>query len=64
MNTSKAREALLSDWMARAPSERQTEHQAAVFAMKAMQRYPFGGDRDRYKTIMTWLRPNTPQWAG
>lgn len=64
MTQSEAREAMLADWMARLPQERRTEHQAAVFTMKAMQRYPFPGDRDRYQVIMGWLKPHTPQWAG
>jgi hypothetical protein len=64
MTENDARQAMVADWMARQPQERQTEHQAAVFAMKAMQRYPLRGDRDRYRTIMRWLKPHVPQWAG
>jgi hypothetical protein len=61
---SEAREAMLSDWMARVPEERLTEYQAALFTTKAMQRYPFAADGDRHRLIMGWLKPHTPQWAG
>jgi hypothetical protein len=34
---------------------RRTEHQAAVFVMKAMPRYEFRCGRDRFHVIMNWL---------
>ena len=65
MTQEKAREAILQSWLDLAPEQRQTEHQAAVFATKAMQRYKFPVTRgDPFQLIMHWLDPYIPQRAG
>jgi hypothetical protein len=55
MTKNEARAALRSEWLARPETKRSTEHQAAVFAMKAMQRFDFRAAGDRYQVVKAWL---------
>jgi hypothetical protein len=48
MLRSEAECAIIGEWMSLPESERQTEHQAAQFALQMKRKYPFdyvGGDR-------------------
>ncbi|MDB5409259.1 MAG: hypothetical protein JWL84_4171 [Rhodospirillales bacterium] len=55
MTKSEAREAIQTEWLARPETKRSTEHQAAIFAMKAMQRFDFRAAGDRYQVVKSWL---------
>ena len=55
MTRDEARKAIQSEWAAVPPAGRETTHQAAVFAMKAMPRFDFRCGRDRFHLIMEWL---------
>jgi hypothetical protein len=50
-----ARRAIIREWMALPKEKRRTEEHAAIFAKKAVERVPSGGDR--YRRIMGWLSP-------
>jgi hypothetical protein len=50
-----ARKAVRPEWLALPPAERATEHQATIFAMKAMGRYLFRSSGDPYQHIKGWL---------
>jgi hypothetical protein len=65
-----ARRAIVREWMALPKEKRQTEEHAAIFAKKAVERFPCSGDR--YQKIMGWLLPRlskpcfkqrTPLWS-
>jgi hypothetical protein len=47
---------ILREWYALPESERETEHHAAVFALKIQGRYSFRSSGDKYQMIMGWLR--------
>jgi hypothetical protein len=55
MTQDDARQAILTEWSSLPPLKRMSEHQAAVFAIKAMQRFQFRCFGDRYRTIKAWL---------
>jgi hypothetical protein len=55
MTQDEARQAILAEWAALPLVKRISEHQAAVFAIKAMQRFEFRCFGDRYQTIKGWL---------
>lgn len=55
MRQNEAREAILAEWLALPPVERQSEHQAASFAMKKLSQYQFRCIGDRYQRIKGWL---------
>lgn len=55
MTKDEAREAIQAEWANIPLAGRRTEHQAAVFVMKAMPRYEFRCGRDRFHVIMNWL---------
>jgi hypothetical protein len=57
MKKEEARQRILQEWHALPEAQRRTEHQAVVFVMKALQRYPFRGWGDPYQTIKAWLMP-------
>ena len=52
-----ARGAIVREWRALPADQRKTDAQAAAFATRAMQRYPFRAKGDRYQYIMGWLGP-------
>jgi hypothetical protein len=60
MKQDAARSIILSEWSALPEAERSTEHQAAVFAMKAMPRYSFRCAGDPYQKIKGWLFQRQP----
>jgi hypothetical protein len=60
MKRDAARAIILSEWSALPEAERSTQHQAAVFAMKAMPRYPFRCAGDPYQRIKGWLLQRRP----
>jgi hypothetical protein len=53
-----ARQAILREWWSLPPKQRQSGQQAATFAMKAAEQYPFRCKGDRYQKIMAWLSPH------
>ncbi|MDB5407708.1 MAG: hypothetical protein JWL84_2620 [Rhodospirillales bacterium] len=55
MTRTEARATIIVEWFALPPEERGSEHQAAVFAMKAMAKYDFRCAGDRYQIIKSWL---------
>lgn len=55
MTRTQARAAIIAEWLALPPEERRNEHQAAIFAMKAMRKYGFRCVGDRYQLIKSWL---------
>jgi hypothetical protein len=57
MKKEDAREQILQEWHALPEEQRRTEHQAVVFAMKALQRHQFRCWGDRYQTTKAWLMP-------
>jgi hypothetical protein len=52
-----ARRAIIREWMSLPREKRQTEEQAAVFALKAIEKHDFRGNGDRQRRIMAWLMP-------
>jgi hypothetical protein len=51
-----ARRAIIREWMLLPREKRQSEEQAAAFALKAIEKHDFrGGDRQR--RVMSWLMP-------
>ena len=64
MRLDELRAAIIQEWLDLAPENRQSEHQAAIFATRASQRYPFDPGKDPFSLIMHWLDPYIPQRAG
>jgi hypothetical protein len=66
MKQEDAKAAIIREWMALSFNERQTESQAASFAMQIKDRYAFKCSGDRYQVIKGWLQrhlsftPKTP----
>ena len=54
-----ARRAIIREWMSLPRDKRQTEEQAAAFAMKAVEKREFSCSGDRPQRVMTWLLPRT-----
>jgi hypothetical protein len=61
MTRSEAQRLILREWRALPASERQTETQAAAFAMKVKGDYPFRYSGDRYQIIKGWLFAELPK---
>lgn len=55
MHKREAREAILRKWQSLAASLRRNEHQAAVFALKAIARFDFRCHGGKYELIKGWL---------
>lgn len=54
------RRKVIREWMSLPRDKRQTQDQAAAFAMKAAQTRAIGHSReDPYRRIMSWLTPRT-----
>ena len=53
----KTRRAIIREWMSIPKDKRQTEEQAAAFAMKVMERVPSRSRGDPYQKVMGWLLP-------
>ena len=58
MKKDEAKERIIADFLALPPGERQTETQAACFAIKVNGRYRFASRDDPVKQIREWLRPH------
>ena len=60
MKKGEAKERYVADFLALPPADRQTEAQAAAFAMKNKNRYSFkaSGGSDPYQHIKGWLLPH------
>ena len=57
MNQEDAKREIIREWRALPKEQRQTEKQAAFFAMQIKDKYKFrGGTADPYQTINAWLR--------
>jgi hypothetical protein len=56
MKQEDARAAVIREWMGLPFNERQTESQAALFAMQMKDRYVFKCSGDRYQVIKGWLQ--------
>jgi hypothetical protein len=44
-------------------AERQTDDQAAAYAMKIKDRYPFKCSGDRYQVVKGWLQNHLSMWS-
>jgi hypothetical protein len=54
------RRKVIREWMSLPRDKRQTQEQAAAFAMKAVETNTIGNSRqDPYERIMAWLLPRT-----
>jgi hypothetical protein len=51
-----ARRAIIREWMLLPREQRQSEEQAAAFALKAIEKHGFRGS-DRQRRVMSWLMP-------
>jgi hypothetical protein len=56
MNQEDAKREIIREWRALPKEQRQTEKQAALFAMQIKDKYKFRCAGDRYQTINAWLR--------
>ena len=54
-----ARRAIIREWMSLPRDKRQTEEQAAAFAMKAIEKQDFRCSGDRHQRVMAWILPRT-----
>lgn len=52
-----ARRAIIREWMLLPREKRQSEEQAAAFALKAIEKHDFRGSGDRQRRVMAWLMP-------
>ena len=52
-----ARRTIIREWMSLPPDKRQTEGQAAAFAIKALEKHKFRCSGNPHHRIMTWLSP-------
>jgi hypothetical protein len=56
MKQEDAKREIIREWRALPKEQRQTEAQAAVFAMHIKNKYKFkGGTADPYQTIKAWI---------
>jgi hypothetical protein len=57
MNQDDAKREIIREWRALPKAQRQTDEQAALFALQIKDKYKFrGGTADPYQTINAWLR--------
>jgi hypothetical protein len=57
MNQEDAKREIIREWRALPKEQRQTDEQAALFAMQIKDKYKFrGGSADPYQTIKGWLQ--------
>jgi hypothetical protein len=57
MNQEDAKREIIAEWRALPKDQRQTDEQAAQFAMLIKDKYQFGGgSADPYQTIKGWLQ--------
>jgi hypothetical protein len=54
---SAARRTIIREWMSLPREKRQTEEQAAAFALTAIKKHDFRCSGDRQRRIMVWLMP-------
>ncbi|OAF07279.1 hypothetical protein AXW67_30600 [Bradyrhizobium neotropicale] len=60
MTKSRIRRAVIREWMALAPTQRQSAQQALAFAADAIERYKLPRSRRTpCAVIMAWLKPRT-----
>ena len=52
-----ARRAIIREWMLLQREKRQSEEQAAAFALKAIEKHDFRVSGDRQRRVMAWLMP-------
>ena len=52
-----ARRAIIREWMLLPTEKRQSEEQAAAFALKAIEKHEILGAGDRQRRVMAWLGP-------
>ena len=52
-----ARRAIIREWMSLPREKRQTEEQAAAFALTAIEKHGVRCSGDRRRRIMAWLMP-------
>ena len=52
-----ARRAIIREWMSLPREKRETEEQAAAFALKAIEKHDFRVSGDRQRKVMAWLLP-------
>ena len=61
MKKDEAEERIVADFLALPPTERQTETQAACFAIRVNGRYRFSSKDDPVRQIREWLQPHVGQ---
>ena len=52
-----ARRAIIREWMLLPREKRQSEEQAAAFALKAIEKHDLRVSGDRQRRVMAWLMP-------
>ena len=55
MKKSRAREAIIAEWLNLPPERRETAHQAASFAMSVIERFKWASVGDPYQEVMIWI---------
>lgn len=55
MTKDEARRVIVADWLKLPAAAREAEPQAAVFAMKALERYRWRASGDPYQEAMAWI---------
>ena len=56
MKKADAEKRIIAEWRSLPRAERQTDAQAAAFAMKIKDKYPFKGSGDPYQTIKAMVQ--------
>ena len=62
MKQEEAKRLILHDWRSLPREERNTELQAAEFALRIMDRYPFRCRGDRYQVVKGWVQNSLDTW--
>jgi len=55
MKKSRAREAIIAEWLNLPPERREAAHQAASFAMSVIERFKWASVGDPYQEVMIWI---------
>jgi hypothetical protein len=62
MKQEAAKRLILEEWRSLPREERNTERQAAEFAMRIKDQYPFRCHGDRYQVIKGWVQDSLNTW--
>jgi hypothetical protein len=62
MKQEEAKQLILHEWLSLPREERRTDRQAAEFAMRVKDQYPFRCSGDHYQVVKGWVQRTLQTW--